>query len=1386
MNEHKKFGKLLKRLLIVCLCLVMALGSAATIFADGFNGDLNNDGAITSFDAQMLAEYEAGLRELSWTEEVGLTVRGIIDTILGRTANEPDLDEGIEAVIEVNAENGIVTKDKTVSAAGVTATVPAGTKVTGKTLKLSVKKTNSTEGDVALEENQEQLALDIHVDGVAADNTTPIVITVENALEGGYNQGNLELYHVENSVANEMEQVNAAETLNEHNSFYYDPATGDFTVAMATFSVVRILTDNTKVWNGTVVDTWYRESETSFEIFNADQLAGLGKLVDEGKTFEGKIVTLCMDVVLSDGTHKDETTSFNPIGYGYNYQDSGKAFKGTFDGNGNTIYNLYQNGWDLGYSYSTAGGGLFASAYDATIKNLTMDNAYIVMECIDMGTVVGYAQGDCVFENIVVRNSTLANYQRYTGGAIGEVSNGHHILKNVDVEASTTVGSLWGDFDNASGGLIGGKWGHNYDNEREGKDGHKVSVKMVDCDVAATLDVYNDVTSAYQWYSYRRCGMLIGMSEENTTINGRTQATATYLKTENCTVTYTGWEDYHYCEFGDTTSLEARYPWVRVEAGNFCGAYSNVRYGVPTFESKELDVTPSHIDNKDCHNDKDGHYELIKFNQLYGGGQGCYGGNGHVGNGVTVYDADGKKETTTKFESTGVKLIQTGDTVKLGELFKAADNATIQGAYVYAFVSPANEESTVGITTVAPTASGEWEKMEIKFSGEGAAKIVITDYNYCQETVLYVTVAELGWVLVTDASELTAGDKIVVTSVKEDEKAPGYYALSTAQGNNNRGAVSITKNNDEIIINDDVQILTLETGLGAGTWAFNTGDGYLYAAASGSNHLKTEAKITVNGSWKVVVTDGVASIVAESSSYRNVMRYNPNNGTPLFSCYESASSVKDIAIYKQSIVCAHKGAEVISETAPTCTDAGSRTLNCPTCGTITEVIPALGHEYKSVVTDPTCTADGYTTHTCSVCQNTYQDSKTSKTEHDYENGACKACGALEPVEVWELVTDANEIYAGGQFILVANDQWALPTTISSKMNGVKVTVSNNQVEYEEGTTPVWTIEKGTSNFALSNGTAYLKYSSNTNLGSSNSTYAWSLTVIGDAFKVVSSTDSTRGLVFRTSTYNQFGGYALSNVTTTSNEYFGIKFYKLTGGAGDVETPCEHANTTTATVDATCTTAGSTTVTCKDCGETVSTTPIVALGHETVEKVTQAATCTAAGSKTITCSRCDYEKTEEIAALGHNYVGGVCSNCGETESGTTDPVETTATLSFADKAQRTSFSTSEQVWEQNGIVVTNDRNGAQSPVADYANPARFYKGSKLTVEASGNITQIVFDCNSSSYATALKTSMGTLSGATVDVSSDKVTVTFAEGVESFVIAKLSDQVRMDAVTVTYQN
>jgi len=365
--------------------------------------------------------------------------------------------------------------------------------------------------------------------------------------------------------------------------------------------------DTADTWDGTADDSWYNDTDTEFMIMTAEQLAGFAELVDGGNTFAGKTVKLGKDIDLHyvpEG--KTEPKSFNPIGYGYDV-----VFKGTFDGQDHTISNLYQDGGALGYSYSTAGGGLFASVVDATIKNLTLENPVIVMECIDMGTLVGYSYGNCTYENIEINGGSIANYQRYTGGVVGEV-NGTQTFKNVDV-TDTVVSSLWGDFDASLGGIIGGKWGD-------------ATVIMEDCDVACEINAYNDVTSTYQWYAYRRAGMLIGNSEETKTEEGRTSATASYLTATNCTVTYGEWADYTYCEFAGTN-----WPYVRVQGSEVghCSPYSNPRYGVATDANGNKAVDDNHV-----HNEGEDHNIELPFDQLFGGGQGVYGTATH--DGVTV------------------------------------------------------------------------------------------------------------------------------------------------------------------------------------------------------------------------------------------------------------------------------------------------------------------------------------------------------------------------------------------------------------------------------------------------------------------------------------------------------------------------------------------------------------------------------------------------------------------------------------------------------------------------------------------------------------------------------------------------------------------------------
>lgn len=144
---------------------------------------------------------------------------------------------------------------------------------------------------------------------------------------------------------------------------------------------------------------------------------------------------------------------------------------------------------------------------------------------------------------------------------------------------------------------------------------------------------------------------------------------------------------------------------------------------------------------------------------------------------------------------------------------------------------------------------------------------------------------------ITDVSTLKVDDQIVIAN------AAAEYALGTNQKTNNREAVVVTASGSSITLNSKVQVLTLKSGTKDDTWAFYTGSGYLYAASSEKNFLKTEKALSDNSSWSITLTaDGVATVTAQGTNTHNLLRYNYNKGTPLFSAYTGGQD--DIALYK--------------------------------------------------------------------------------------------------------------------------------------------------------------------------------------------------------------------------------------------------------------------------------------------------------------------------------------------------------------------------------------------------------------------------------------------------------------------------------------------------------
>ena len=149
------------------------------------------------------------------------------------------------------------------------------------------------------------------------------------------------------------------------------------------------------------------------------------------------------------------------------------------------------------------------------------------------------ATGDCLFENITLTNGSVVAYNNDTAPIIGWANVGNFTLKDIVVDESVTIYSLWDSYDTSLGGLIG---------TLESPS----TVTIENANISCVLNAFNDVCANYQWYAYRRTGMLIGNMDETTTdASGRTTPNplAAGVTCENVTVTYGDWMNYHYCEF---------------------------------------------------------------------------------------------------------------------------------------------------------------------------------------------------------------------------------------------------------------------------------------------------------------------------------------------------------------------------------------------------------------------------------------------------------------------------------------------------------------------------------------------------------------------------------------------------------------------------------------------------------------------------------------------------------------------------------------------------------------------------------------------------------------------------------------------------------------------
>lgn len=209
--------------------------------------------------------------------------------------------------------------------------------------------------------------------------------------------------------------------------------------------------------------------------------------------------------------------------------------------------------------------------------------------------------------------------------------------------------------------------------------------------------------------------------------------------------------------------------------------------------------------------------------------------------------------------------------------------------------------NTSGALDTDPTNDSPVKYHPIVFPQAGTYTITI-DANAGTFSITKESQSTGDFVLVTDASQLAAGNEVIIVN-----SSTAGAARTMGQRNNNNyfgTAVEVTAT-QKVAATDATQIFTLESATNG--WYFKTSDGqYLKSGTTSSNYLQTGDKDASNGIASITIdNNNIATIVFNGNGSRKNLRYNPNgitsnpNNNDIFSCYQ-ATSQNNVYLYQRT------------------------------------------------------------------------------------------------------------------------------------------------------------------------------------------------------------------------------------------------------------------------------------------------------------------------------------------------------------------------------------------------------------------------------------------------------------------------------------------------------
>ena len=357
--------------------------------------------------------------------------------------------------------------------------------------------------------------------------------------------------------------------------------------------------------------------------------------------------------------------------------------------------------------------------------------------------------------------------------------------------------------------------------------------------------------------------------------------------------------------------------------------------------------------------------------------------------------------------------------------------------------------------------------------------------------------------------------------------------------------------------------------------------------------------------------------------------------------------------------------------APTCTTTGlTEGKHCSVCGTVTVAqteVAALGHTYETVVTAPTCDANGYTTYTCH-CGYSYVADEVAALGHKWVILSAEPATCTEDGFEKFYCENCNEIST--TVIPATGHNWGEEVVVDptcTEAGYTKKTCTNDNCGAEERYDEV--SATGHTYEAVRNEPTCTADGSIVYTCHCGDTYTETITAAGHTYESVVTEPTCTEQGYTTYTCHCGDSYVDDYVDAAGHDYTefvetveptctegGYSVYKCECGATenrDFVDALGHSYESVVTAP-TCLTQGYTTHSCSRCDSTYIDDYVDATGHSYGEWTeTKEADCVTDGENRRDCANCDHYETEVIPALGHTEVidEAVAPTC--TESGLTE-------------------------------------------------------------------------------------------------------------------------------------